>query len=110
MRAPLGMLMILLGAVMGYLVLTGKLPTTTNLLSGTPTPGSPTDSQINSRYRNQNGPTGSSSPTPNGGIGGPAPIGANGGGPYYGTGDHSSSMGLPTMQNLQDMNASSGVY
>jgi len=96
MRAPLGMLLILVGVVMGYLVLTGKLPSSTPIVPAASSPSSIPP------------PAGS-----NGGVGGPHPVSGSpggAGGPYNSTGSHDSTLGLPTLQNLQDMNASTGGY
>lgn len=78
MKAVLGMLFVLAGVTTGWLVLSGKLP------NANPTPPSNgasiagntiTDSQINSRYRNQNASTGSYTMTNMGhSVGGPQSV------------------------------------
>lgn len=94
MRAVLGLLLILGGAMTGYLVLTGKLPNGNVPFSGTGT--------------TQPGGTGTQ-PSPNPGHG-PVPSGQGAGGPIPAQGSNQNAMGLPTMQYLRDIGASQGGY
>lgn len=84
MKAVLGLLFLLVGFGLGWIVISGKLPTlggasSPSVTSSSPALGNITDQQINQRKRNQNA-----------GIGG-GPI------------------GLPTTRFLNDLGASRGL-
>lgn len=95
MRAVMGLLLILGGVVMGYLVITGKLPAASTSSSTTGTT-SPTG-----------GTTGGTTGNPGHG---PVPSGTASGGPIPAQGSNLNPLGLPTMQALQDMGASKGAW
>lgn len=98
MRAVLGLLLILGGAMTGYLVLTGKLPNGNVPFSGT-----------SGTSRSGTTGNGTTQPPTNPGHG-PVPSGQGAGGPIPAQGSNENPLGLPTMQYLRDIGASQGGY
>lgn len=105
MRAVLGLLLILGGAMTGYLVLTGKLPN--GNLPFTPQAQGPAGG-IHGKGPGTNSDGSTPNPTPpGGGVGGPH---QGAGGPIPAQGSNENPLGLPTMQHLRDIGASQGGY